>query len=649
MRSNPSTPDSAVPRVRCLSAVFAFVIFFLFFQAEPCRSEIRPVAVLPDSHEIKLGPSIQVLKETSGALEIEDVSSGIWSEKFTDNNAVSINKGMTRDVYWFRFALLPGSRTEHVDYLEGEDRARREWVLHLGRHLDFYDQIDVFWKMENSNNWHSKKFGMYPAVENNSRDPLALRVTLPSDPSVPLVIYIRIEMVAGFFLEPILYSPEAYNLFSRKLAVFYGGYYGLVISMVLYNLFHFFFLRDRVRLIFILYASTLCVYFFVANELSMAIIPVKYLVATRKAAQFLALATMMQMVGFTIAFLDARHSLPVMYRLLQAAALALGVLVLALPFFSYFDISKFIPKVGAVTALVIMWAGTVSWIRGYRPARFFVPAWSFFWVAGLIYALNFEGFFPYAFIGNNLVQVGSGIEMVLLSLAIADRIKYLFEQMGKAQAKRKEQLGRLSRQLTEAEERERWRIAGVLHDSVGQILAATKWEVESLLETCQKENDSVLSNLDTCIREIRTLTSHLYPRVLYERGLKMALQALADDYSKRYGLAVMFRTEDAPEDVSREVRLILYRMTSELMNNVVKHAGASRVVVELAESDGRIDVCVQDDGVGFDLMEEPNENASGFGLFSIRERLDNMQGSLAVERPSPGGVRVTVSVPANLI
>lgn len=90
---------------------------------------------------------------------------------------------------------------------------------------------------------------------------------------------------------------------------------------------------------------------------------------------------------------------------------------------------------------------------------------------------------------------------------------------------------------------------------------------------------------------------------------------------------------------------ILYRAVSELLNNVIKHAHADHVEIVLLAEDGNLSVSVQDDGVGFDYSTEQSADITGFGLFSIQERLHRIGGSLKVERPATGGSKVTISAP----
>ena len=615
-----------------------------------CFAEMDVLTISPDVHKYQLGPYIQILEDSSEQLDITDVSSAPFSENFLTNQSVSINHGISNSPCWFRFSLV-GTERKSTHETIGHKFDGTELLLYLGKNLDFYDEIKLFWKEgkgqpgQESAKWHTKTFGMFQAAKSGKRDPLYIRITLPQETNQPLAVYMRIVTSSGLFIKPELYSPEAYNFFSIKLSLFYGAYYGLVFSMLIYNLFHFFFMRDKVRLIFIMHATVLGVYFLVANELSFNIFPASYLIATRKVAQFLILIAIALGACFTAVFLDAKRTAPLFFRLLQCTALGSGVLLLALPFFSYHSIGKVILDFCVLTVLVILSTGCVAWFRGYRPARFFLLAWGFYLGGGLVYILNFKGIFPYPFIGNNAYQVGSGIEMLLLSLAIADRVKFLFEQLQQAQKRRQKQVNDLTRQLVQAEEKERRRIAAVLHDSIGQTLVATKWEVQRLCKSSEGLESMAVSYLDSCINETRSLTAELYPQELYTLGLEAAIHSLAEGFSKRFALRVKFSSGKKPVVTSEELRFIFYRAVEELLHNVVKHAHAENAEIVLLAEGGNISVSVLDDGGGFDYSVEQSAEIVGFGLFSIHERLRHIGGSLNVERLTSGGSKITILVP----
>lgn len=215
------------------------------------------------------------------------------------------------------------------------------------------------------------------------------------------------------------------------------------------------------------------------------------------------------------------------------------------------------------------------------------------------------------------------------------------------------QLRALAAELTLTEQRERRRLATILHDGLQQLLYAARLNVGTLQARVTDEDlGEIVERLDAllgqALTESRTLTVELSPPVLYVEGLQGALEWLARHMHERCGLAVEVEADPQVEPESEDVRILLFESVRELLFNVVKHAGIRLARVAMTRSSGdRLRLEVTDRGAGFDLEQVAarETTAAGFGLFSIRERLELLGGRLDV-RSTPGeGTRVTIEVP----
>lgn len=215
-----------------------------------------------------------------------------------------------------------------------------------------------------------------------------------------------------------------------------------------------------------------------------------------------------------------------------------------------------------------------------------------------------------------------------------------------------ERLRALALELSLAAERERRRIAVGLHDDVGQNLAAMQIQVESLRARLGTDAgaalDEMVAVLKATIQTTRTLTFELCPPALYELGIQAALCALADRMRSRYGTPCDFEHDDTSERLPTDTAIVVHVVVRELLHNVVKHARATHVRIGLLRADGHVQVDVADDGVGFVPRRalSPDAPGPGFGLFSARERLRPIGGTLRVESGPRHGTRVTVRVPS---
>jgi PAS domain S-box-containing protein len=215
-----------------------------------------------------------------------------------------------------------------------------------------------------------------------------------------------------------------------------------------------------------------------------------------------------------------------------------------------------------------------------------------------------------------------------------------------------ERLRSLASELSLTEERERRRLATDLHDHIGQILAlaqiklgAVRHELDSppLAEAVGEVRDFI----GEAIRYTRTLTFELSLPILYDLGLEAAVEWLAEQFHSQYGLTVEVRRDHFPLPLAEASRVLLFRTVRELLTNVVKHAQAHIVRINLSQSGNRLRLEVADDGRGFPVAKDlpAAGDSNGFGLFSIRERLSHLGGHLDVVSTLGQGTKVTVDVP----
>ncbi|HYE31465.1 MAG TPA: PAS domain S-box protein [Methylomirabilota bacterium] len=215
-----------------------------------------------------------------------------------------------------------------------------------------------------------------------------------------------------------------------------------------------------------------------------------------------------------------------------------------------------------------------------------------------------------------------------------------------------EQLQTLASNLSLSEERERRRIATNLHDRIGQSLAFAKLKLSALAKTSPNATDAineVRDLIEQAIGDTRSLTFELSPPVLYELGLPAALEWLARKIQREHGIATRFHDDGLPKVVDEDIRVVLFQAVRELLVNVVKHARATHAQVLLRRESDALRIIIEDDGVGFDPAKMAGgSDGSGFGLFSVRERLDYLGGRVKI-RSEPGlGTRVTLLAPLKL-
>jgi PAS domain S-box-containing protein len=207
----------------------------------------------------------------------------------------------------------------------------------------------------------------------------------------------------------------------------------------------------------------------------------------------------------------------------------------------------------------------------------------------------------------------------------------------------------LNERLMKAQEEERTRIAGELHDGVLQqltsvtlMLGAVKCEIPQDSEAIQ-EIQKLQKQLMQVGTDIRQLSHELHPEVLKGAGLPEALAGYCEEFSKTRGIPVTCDTDATAKELSRGAALVLYRIAQEALGNVAKHAEAKHVQVRLTRSNGRVRLSVSDDGIGF--SPEGAGKAGGLGLVNMRERVRQLNGTLELQSEPGCGTTVTAEVP----
>jgi len=235
---------------------------------------------------------------------------------------------------------------------------------------------------------------------------------------------------------------------------------------------------------------------------------------------------------------------------------------------------------------------------------------------------------------------------------IEKRVAERTEQLSKAlddQKRLQAQLRSAASETALAEERERRKLAVDLHDGLGQLLSASGMRLALLRDSVRdpalvaevQAIEAVLAEADA---RVGSLSFELSPPILHDVGLVAATQWLAEDIELRFGLHVIV-VEDVEQRLvlDEATRSTLFRALRELLFNVHKHARTDKARVRFSQEDGFLKVVVEDEGVGFDSME----GASGYGLLSIRERLNHLGGSLEIESVPGEGTRVCMTAPLN--
>ncbi|WP_028581736.1 AAA family ATPase [Desulfogranum japonicum] len=214
-------------------------------------------------------------------------------------------------------------------------------------------------------------------------------------------------------------------------------------------------------------------------------------------------------------------------------------------------------------------------------------------------------------------------------------------------------LQNMSAELAMVEEQERKSIADDLHDSVTQTLALSviqlKKHIQSLSSQKQQSLHLVLAQTEEAVKQIRSLTFQLSPKILYDFGLVPALEWLVDDMKSSHSMDVTLRNElplhSSLDNLTENANITLYRAVRELLINVCKHADTRKAVIWMTCDTSEVVFTVADEGKGFNSFLDTESSGGGYGLVRLQERIQALGGDVTIDTAPYSGSRVSLSLP----
>jgi len=220
-------------------------------------------------------------------------------------------------------------------------------------------------------------------------------------------------------------------------------------------------------------------------------------------------------------------------------------------------------------------------------------------------------------------------------------IRYAIDRSRNLRALResKQKLHDLSRKLIEAQEKERKLLARELHDSLGSSLTAIRYALEQKLRTMDRNQEApegisleqIIEMVEETIEESQRISANLRPSVLDDLGLIPALRSLGREFEAACShIRTETRLEAREEDIPEPLKIVIYRIAQEALNNASKHSGADNTLLKLGKTEKGIELLIKDNGRGFDCEGNAFDvsSGSGMGLEGMKERATLANGSL---------------------
>jgi signal transduction histidine kinase len=228
--------------------------------------------------------------------------------------------------------------------------------------------------------------------------------------------------------------------------------------------------------------------------------------------------------------------------------------------------------------------------------------------------------------------------------------RYRLRQKNKYQAALNRRQQEILHTTITVQDRERKRISEDLHDSLGSILSAAKLKLSAIgndqvMPEEEEKLQSALLLLDEAVTEMRNISYNIMPATLSKLGLIAALQNLFNRITSRSGLKISFNTYGFTGRLEGSTEVSIYRIILESINNVVKHAKARQVTVQLVKYPDHINITIEDDGLGFDREKVQDGSA---GLINIKSRVEYLKGNIDVDTKEGNGTTILIDIPYEL-
>ncbi len=598
-----------------------FMCFFVFASLNIYADSNTSRIVLDDlEHQYNPAKHLKIFEDKSGKLNFENILP--LTSSFTNNHRNTINLGITSSVIWCMFTV--------------RNQSNEKWYIQIGE--PYIDMIDLYSIDEQ---------GVIRAIEsglNRSHKNLSIRVNhyiIPLDlkQNEEKKFYIRAQSTTILKLPMVINSIQNHFEVNHREDLINGIYFGLIFALSLYNLFVFILLKDKTYLFYVFYINFLGATIAWLRGYSpefLESIPLNINHGNNYSA-----LTFIFLMLFTHSFLNLEKFIPE-HKWLIALFSIFSIIAIILTTTGHFNYGfYFVIFIISINLPYIAFFGIYALRKGFNPAVFYLLGFTFFTIGDVIFILSENAQIQQTVLGNYSLQIGSAIEAIVLSFALANKLNNYKKEKEETQAKALEQANAFSIALIQTQEEERKRIAGELHDSIGQSLSLIKnriamiHKIPAKSDTIYELNEMVTST----IQEIRSITYGLRPFHLDLLGLTQSLISLTDSFSESCEIKFRCKIENIDGLVSKDEEIYIFRILQECLNNISKHSQASEAHVEINHPKGKINILIEDNGKGI----EKNLNG-GYGLIGIKERLNILNGTMEIVSDQSIGTKINIHI-----
>ena len=578
----------------------------------------------------EIGTSMSVLEDETGLLTIQQILTPRCQAEFIPSNRKIPNIGITEAALWCKLKIINTTNVEC--YLELFDAAP--------------DSIAVY-ETTKSDSIKITYGGNYVRFNNREINTNNYMFRLCRRADSERTYYVRIRNNRGTQFSASVGTLQGVLENQHVIDFCQGIYFGIMILMVFYNLCIYFALHDRSYLYYVIYGTFMTLMNACLNGYAFEFLWPSYPFFNRYEDLITACLGISGIV-FAVNFLQTKKYYPRMHKMLVSYS-GVFLICILLVFTQHFMLASIIAEIGSLALIIFLFITAVNILKkGYKPAKFFLYAWSILLLCVCIYILKDFNFIPYNTFTIYSLQIGSSLEALLLSFALADKINISAKEKRKMQELHRAEL--LTNKL-EVKEQTLQFIGREIHDNIGQKLTlaaiyAQQIEFVNIDDNTVRQLKGITKILNDSLEELRDLSRSLADTKFENYTLTQLLTLEAERINATGICKVILEVSNGVYTMNVTAKIFVLRIIQEFIQNSLKHARCKTISVTLNHTESALIIIVRDDGKGFNPQSIKSE---GIGLNNMERRIKIIGGTFNLQSQPGAGTILNLSIPFEVL
>lgn len=538
--------------------------------------------------------------------------------------------GFTSNIFWVQFSYR-NSHSLPVEKVLEIDNPQIDWL-----YIYVVDSAGVPILVSETGDKHL--FAKRPIQHRNFALPLRF---LPGEAKTVLI---QIDKRNSSLTFPIyLWDAQSFHEKTYNDNLWFGLFFGIIVLCLAYALMAFIFLRTALYGWYFLLVFASGLYLFTSHGFSFQYLYPEILDFNSYLRVYLIVTLFLCMMKFSQNFLSIPRYFPLIHKTINAILILFGTMALVSVFALDFMtrnglwVIPVINSLSLVGGLLLIYSGFRSYKHQPITVIIYFSAWGSLLLSYLTMTAGEFGIIPVEKLPVNPVLVGSSLETFIFSVGLTYQIRKVYNERNELSLTMARQQKDLLKAYVDGTEKERERISRELHDDIGSRLGSLK----RFINVSTGNSQILEEQIDILCRDVRSMSHQLAPPTLRVTGLRQLLQQLVSELTEIEKIKIDVQFYDVPENLSEETTHHLFRISQEALNNVVKHAHATEVDLQLFGHEQELVLTIEDNGKGFNT----DTSTKGIGMNNIRARTESLNGSFDVSSQVGRGTSLMIRVP----